>query len=449
LSPNGGPRTITITSGKGGVGKTSISVNLALHLAALGYRTCLFDADLGLANINILLGLSPEYNLEDVISSRHSLQDVIIKNYKGMDVIPGSSGVEKMANLEGDQVDHLVRSFSELDGYDFLLFDTSAGVSRNVIAFCLASSEVVLIITPEPTSLTDAYAVLKILTLNGFNGTVRIVVNQCKTAKIANLAYSKFKETVQRYLRVDLMPLGMVLQDSKVVEAIKAQQALILLYPESNASKCIKHITKNILEHRPEPLEAPGMTSFWTKCLQLIKSPLNLTSPQKGVRGIEPAPSTEQVQKGLPQQAQETEQESVPEESPGESPEESPDKSMDTRQPQPVQALPKAAEEEATRPQGPEKEDPAVKTTDLSEPGRTACVDQDMSLLIGTLIESISSVSQELRLIGKAIREGGGNGLGMNGLAGRRQEARDPKAITLDFEAFLERRGKNPREGMK
>ena len=131
-------RTITITSGKGGVGKTNISVNVALHLASLGYRTCLFDADLGLANINILLGLSPEYNLEDVISDRHSLQDIIIRNYKGIDIIPGSSGVEEMANLESDQVDHLIQSFSELDGYDFLLFDTSAGVSRNVLAFCLS-----------------------------------------------------------------------------------------------------------------------------------------------------------------------------------------------------------------------------------------------------------------------------------------------------------------------
>ena len=122
-------KTITITSGKGGVGKTNISVNLALHLSTLGYRTCLYDADLGLANINILLGLHPEHSIEDVIFNRRSLQDIIIRDYKGIDIIPGSSGVEKMANLEGGQVEHLTRSFSELDGYDFLLLDTSAGIS--------------------------------------------------------------------------------------------------------------------------------------------------------------------------------------------------------------------------------------------------------------------------------------------------------------------------------
>ena len=138
-------RVITVTSGKGGVGKTNISANLALCLARQGFRTCLFDADLGLANINILLGLYPEYDLGDVILNEKTVDDIIIKDFKGIDIIPGSSGVDKMADLGPEKLDYLIKSFSELDGeYDFFIFDTSAGVSKNVVSFCMTSSEVIL-----------------------------------------------------------------------------------------------------------------------------------------------------------------------------------------------------------------------------------------------------------------------------------------------------------------
>ena len=127
-------RIVTVTSGKGGVGKTNISANMALHLASLGYRTCLFDADLGLANINILLGLYPEYNLEDVILNNKTVKDIIIRDYDGIDIIPGSSGVEKIANLEHEQIDQLVKSFSEFDSYHFFFFDTSSGASQKTLS---------------------------------------------------------------------------------------------------------------------------------------------------------------------------------------------------------------------------------------------------------------------------------------------------------------------------
>ena len=306
-------RTITITSGKGGVGKTSISVNLALHLATLGYRTCLFDADLGLANVNILLGLYPEYNLEDVILYHRDLEDIIIRNYEGIDIIPGSSGVERIANLQADQIEHLIQSFSELDGYNFFLFDTSSGVSKNVISFCLASSEVIVVIAPEVTSLTDAYALLKILCLNGFKGSVRIVVNQCKSTSIARHAYTKFKETVKKYLPIDVVPLGLIVQDSKVEEAVKKQQAFVLLYPESNASKCIKNIAKRLIEDRFEDLEPSGMLSFWTRCLTLVTSPLKLTAEKKEKKEILDEPVRQAQPQGPPEPLETTREKSLPE----------------------------------------------------------------------------------------------------------------------------------------
>jgi flagellar biosynthesis protein FlhG len=130
-------RIITVTSGKGGVGKTNISANLALHLAELGYNTCLFDADLGLANINILLKIYPEHNLKDVILYQKDIKEILIENYEGIDIIPGSSGVEEMANLTPDQIVKLIKQFSKLDAYDYFIIDTAAGISKDVISFAL------------------------------------------------------------------------------------------------------------------------------------------------------------------------------------------------------------------------------------------------------------------------------------------------------------------------
>ncbi|HDZ23313.1 MAG TPA: MinD/ParA family protein, partial [Desulfobacteraceae bacterium] len=152
-------RTVAITSGKGGVGKTNISVNLALSLSRKGHKVCLFDADLGLANINILLGLEPESTLVDVVKGTSTLSDIMME-YEGVSIIPGSSGVEELAELSASDREMLLQSFESIGDHDFIFFDTSAGVSRDVVAFCLASSEVLLVITPEPTSLTDAYALL-------------------------------------------------------------------------------------------------------------------------------------------------------------------------------------------------------------------------------------------------------------------------------------------------
>jgi flagellar biosynthesis protein FlhG len=290
-------RTITVTSGKGGVGKTNISVNLAIQLASLGYRTCLFDADLGLANINILLGLYPEHNLEDVVLNNKTIRDIIIRDYDGMDIIPGSSGIEKMADLEYQQINPLVRSFSEFDSYDFFLFDTSSGVSKNVISFCRASSEVMLIVTPEPTSLSDAYGLLKILSLNGFNGQVMVVVNQSRNAKIANTAYTKLKKTVHKYLPINIVPLGVIVHDDHVVEALKEQKPFISLYPNSNVSKCIKNIAKRLVERGADDIEAYGLETFWTRFLSFFKNPLKFAGMKNVGELKEPQYSSQEERK--------------------------------------------------------------------------------------------------------------------------------------------------------
>ncbi len=274
-------RIITITGGKGGVGKTSISLNLALCLSKLESKVCLFDADLGLANINILLGLYPEYDLEDVILNKKSVKDIIINTYQGIDIIPGSSGVEKLANLDSEELDHIVKAFSDLEEYDYFIFDTSSGITKNVLSFCLASSEVIIVITSEPTSLTDAYALLKVLCLNKFSGRVKVVVNQCKNTKVASQTYSKFKEVVNKYLAVDLVPLGVVVQDSRVPEAVKKQQPLVTLFPESNAAKCINIMASRLISNQSEKFEKLNLGSFWSRFMELSKSSLDLSNNAK------------------------------------------------------------------------------------------------------------------------------------------------------------------------
>ncbi|MBW2106316.1 MAG: AAA family ATPase, partial [Deltaproteobacteria bacterium] len=286
-------RTITITSGKVGIGKTNICLNLALLLSGLGYNTCVFDADMGLPNINTFLGLQPVYNLKDAILNGLNLKDLIIKDYQGIDIFPGSSGLDDMTKSEVDRM-QLIRSFSEtahhdfLLHYDFLLVDAPAGISKTVISFCLASSEIIVVITPEHASLTEAYTLLKTLSLNGFKGGIWVVVNQCTTSHIAKLVYKRFKSIVAKNLRIDVMPLGLIYQDGKIDQAVKQQKIFVSVYPKANASKCLQVYPKanasKCLQKIAERLVAKGtdhlqgfdVVKFWRGCIELISSPLSI-----------------------------------------------------------------------------------------------------------------------------------------------------------------------------
>ena len=183
-----------------------------------------------------------------------------------------------MADLGHNGVNGLIRSLSELDGYDFFLFDTSAGVSKNVVSFCMASSEIILVVTPEPTSLTDAYSLLKILSLNGFTDSVMVAINQCKSLQVANTVFTKFKEAVQKYLPIKILPLGTILTDSNVEEAVKEQRPFISLFPESNASKCIKNIGRHLIGKDISNTDDYGIDSFWNRYMEFFKMPLQLTA---------------------------------------------------------------------------------------------------------------------------------------------------------------------------
>lgn len=415
-------RTITIASGKGGVGKTSLSVNVSLHLAALGYTTCLFDADLGLANINILLGLSPAHTVEDMILGEQSIHDIVMRDRYGIDIIPGSSGVEKMADLEEDQLQALSRSFAELNGYDFFVFDTSAGVSKQVIAFCLAASEVVLVITPEPTSLTDAYALLKILLRNDFKGQARVVINQCTSPKVAKQAYAKFKQAVKHHLDAEVVPLGFVYNDPKVVKAVSAQQPFVLQYPQSNASKCIKNIARNLLHNHPENMQNLGMDSFWTRCLNLIRSPLSLEGFSQQQHGNPPAPSDGPLPNTPSQQGGESTQNAAPAVEGGY-----------TNHAPPPEAAP-------MQPPKPREEPPPSTLAAGTTASAASLPWQDVVPLMGELVASFSSMTQELQLIRQAMEKTGQAWKSDQPLSPGKGMHKNPHALMLDYEAYSARR---------
>lgn len=263
-------RIITVTSGKGGVGKTSISLNLSLALASQGLKVCLLDADLGLANVNILTGIYPKKTLESVISGLCTLDEIIIKNFQGVDIIPGASGVEKLADLTRTQAGTLISSFLDSDEYDYFIFDTSAGISSRVLSFCMASHEIVLIATCEPTSLTDAYSLLKVLSRHGYKNPVKVIINQVKKAGTAQKAYSQLKGTAKKFLNLKIQPLGVIATDKNVRAAVVSQIPFFMLFPDTIASKCIESVAYKIIQthgqHRDMPLEL-----FWDQCLSFLK----------------------------------------------------------------------------------------------------------------------------------------------------------------------------------
>lgn len=269
-------RIIAVTSGKGGTGKTTLAVNLAVQLAELGHRTCIFDADLGTANINIMLGINPKADIGDVVNGKMTIHDIMIHDPSGIDIIPGSSGVESIANLGAKRLDSLVAAFADAGSYDFYLFDTGAGISRRVIAFCLAAAELLLVITDEPTSLTDAYSLLKVLNHHKYEGRIKVVVNRCADLESARKVYRRFRAAVDLYLGVELEPLGLVFQDEAVSLSMQRQSPFIKLFPDSKAAGCVRSLAQRLTGDRAKETAPADIAAFWSNCVSYFNMPLEL-----------------------------------------------------------------------------------------------------------------------------------------------------------------------------
>ncbi|SJZ64576.1 MinD/ParA family protein [Selenihalanaerobacter shriftii] len=259
----------TVTSGKGGVGKTNFTVNLALSLQAKNKRVAVIDADLGMGNIDVVLGLTPQYNLSHVINGQKGINEIIMKDPEGLSIIPGISGVEELANLSEYQLQNLIEGLENLeDNYDIILIDTGAGLSKTVISFTLAADEIIVISTPEPTSVTDAYGIIKVIAGYQENSKVNLVVNQIESNQEGNNISKRISKVAGDFLEIDLEVLGLIPSDKNVVKAVKKQCPFIIEFPNCQAANAIKRIRNQLLDIEPEK-NSGGVKSFFKKLIGL------------------------------------------------------------------------------------------------------------------------------------------------------------------------------------
>lgn len=236
-------RVITVTSGKGGVGKTNLALALSLAFAMQKYRVILMDADMGLANVDVILGMVPKYNLSDVIKGKRSIGEIIHEGPKGLKIIPSASGIEELANLDAAALNRLLSEIAVLEQkFDYLVIDTGAGISRQVIAFILAAEEILLVTTPEPTALTDAYGLIKVFKKHNGKGRIRLIVNKVRSEQEGKEAAQRLSRVVSNFLKFDIGIAGYIPSDKAVEEAVRRNQSFIMAFPRAPASQKVMKI---------------------------------------------------------------------------------------------------------------------------------------------------------------------------------------------------------------
>ncbi|MCW9014552.1 MAG: MinD/ParA family protein [Gammaproteobacteria bacterium] len=263
-----GPKSakiIAITSGKGGVGKTSLTVNTGIALAQQGYKVCLFDADSNLANINIMLKVMPEFTLEHVLKGEKSIHGIMIQR-SGISLVPGASGITDFDKLQRVEKQRLIYALSKLEReYDYILVDTSAGIHDNVLSFIETAQHCIVVITPEPTSLTDAFSLVRVLKKRGYKKRLNVVVNLTASELNARKTYKRFSMAVAKYIGCKVAYLGFVLKDELLSEAICAQNPVIIETPAALSSRCFERLSKTLDRLSSKADDEKGLSVFWQK----------------------------------------------------------------------------------------------------------------------------------------------------------------------------------------
>jgi flagellar biosynthesis protein FlhG len=240
-------QTIAVASGKGGVGKSNVAVNVALELAALGNQVTLLDADMALANADVLLGLTPQYHLGHVLTGQRRLSEVEIKVTKGLRLIPGGSGVAELASLTLEQHSRLIAELRAIEtDSDFMIIDTAAGIAGNVIGILKAVAEVIIVTTPEPTALVDAYATIKLMHQAAPDTRIRIIVNDVVGLGDAERVFKQLRMTTARFLNRDIEHLGTIPHDAELIDAVREQTPVVQYAPETPASRALRLIARHL-----------------------------------------------------------------------------------------------------------------------------------------------------------------------------------------------------------
>lgn len=265
-------RVLAVASGKGGVGKTNFIVNLALALQEVGKKTVIFDADLGMANIDVVLGIVPPFTLTHVIRGQKMLQEIMLEGPNGVKLLPGSAGAEDLVSLSEYQIHDLIKQWNSLEEtFDYILVDTGAGIHSDVLNFLRAADDIVVVLTPEPPSITDAYSLIKVLAQKELKATVHLVVNQTASEEEGVQVSKRISRVVQDFLNLRINFLGGIPLDEKVSAAVKRQRPFILEYPTTSASRGIRSIVQQLLAEAQEK-PAGGMKQFLLKMISFFNN---------------------------------------------------------------------------------------------------------------------------------------------------------------------------------
>jgi flagellar biosynthesis protein FlhG len=267
-------KVIAVASGKGGVGKTNVTVNLGVALASQGKQVLLMDADLGLANIDVMLGLHPQYNLLHVLDGSKTLAEIIVEGPAGLKIIPAASGIQKMAELSPAEHAGMIQAFSEMEQHiDILLIDSAAGIADSVISFTRAAQEVIIVVCDEPASITDAYALIKLLSREYGVDHIHIITNMTRNIQEGRELFNKVSMVCERFLDVNLDFMGIVPFDEDLRRAVKKQRAVVEYIPRSKAATAFTHLSKKI-NHWPVVKQPRGHMEFFVE--RLIEASLEI-----------------------------------------------------------------------------------------------------------------------------------------------------------------------------
>lgn len=267
MQPAHKTRVIAVTSGKGGVGKSNISVNLAIAFAQTGKKVVLIDGDLGMANVNVLLGITPKANLLDVLNKKKKMTDIILNTELGIQIIAGANGFSTIANLTDEQRDFFAEEFTTLSSFDVIIIDTGAGVSENVLRFIESADEAYVVTTPEPTAITDAYGLIKIIATEFSDSKIvmKLIVNKVHSADEGKRIAERIITIVAQFLNAPVEYLGFIYDDSVVTSSVLRQKPFMVSQPTSKAAMCIKHIVGRIDKTSIKP--SGGFSAFLRKII--------------------------------------------------------------------------------------------------------------------------------------------------------------------------------------
>lgn len=266
---NSNTKIITVTSGKGGVGKSSVALNMAIALRRKGLRVLIIDTDFGLANIDVMLGVNTRYDLLDVMKHQKNLRDIIEIGHEGVMFVSGGSGVYELTKMSTGQLLFFVNSLLVFDDIaDVIIFDTGAGITDNILRLVQASHDTILVTTPEPTAVMDAYAMIKIVTENADKPSISLVLNKAENRKEAESVMEGLIRIAKKYTEIDLKNLGCIMCDNSMVKAVKMQVPVLVSFPRSMAAADIDRMVTKHLDLPPEETKRPGIVSFIDRFLQ-------------------------------------------------------------------------------------------------------------------------------------------------------------------------------------